>query len=156
MKQAVMLKQAGLTNDQVAIRMGCTVRSVQKWMADYRANETDQIALTIQPDTVRMFDRTTTTLLECVDASLRSFKAHEKQAEAAGQPPPPAASAFLKTATAAAAQLGQLFALPVIAARASQTDDRSSAYKDFLASLTDELERTKRQAASIASAAEEA
>jgi len=148
-RQAAMLKQAGLTNEQVATRMGCTIRSVQKYMAEYRADETQQIALTIQPDSLRMFDRTTTALLECIDASLKSFKAHERKAEQLGQPTPPAASAFLKTATAAATQLGQLFALPVIAARAAQVEERGSGYQDFLASLTAEVERGKRQAASI-------
>ena len=32
-RQAAMLKQAGLTNEQVATRMGCTIRSVQKYMS---------------------------------------------------------------------------------------------------------------------------
>lgn len=153
-RQAALLKQSGMTNEQVATRMGCTVRSVQKYMREYREAETDQVALMIQPDSLRMFDRTTTALLECIDSSLRCFQQHEKKAQAADQPTPPAASAFLKTATSAATQLGQLFALPVIAARASQTEERGGAYKDFLDSLTSELERSKRQAASLDTAAE--
>ncbi len=155
-RQAVMLKQTGMTNDQVALRMGCSKRSIQKYLKQSRENETEQVAMTLQADSVRMFDKTTTTLLDCVSKSLSAFAGHERQAEKEGRPVTPAASAFLKTATAAAAQLGQLFALPVIAARASQVEDRSSAYKDFLQGLSGELERAKRQAASIASAAEEA